>query len=114
MSDSYKFGIESEERAVQFFLSLGYTIITRRFRVPRGELDLVALDGDLLVFAEVKARHGTSRPPEEALSQRKLQAMSRAANGYLAYIEEPDRAFRFDWVAIDDDGLRHYQDVFST
>ena len=114
MSDSHAFGLEAENQAVKFLVDLGYTMITRRFRVPRGEIDLVLLDGDLLVFAEVKARHGKNRPPEEALSKKKLEAMARAAHGYLAFIEEPRRAFRFDWIAIDDEGLRHYQDVFSS
>ena len=113
MSKSHEFGREAEQQGVEFLLGLGYTIVTRRFRSRRGEIDLVALDGDLLVFVEVKARRSQDRRPEESLSTQKLNALTRAAHAYLDYIEEPDRGFRLDLIAIDREGLRHHLDLFG-
>ncbi len=50
-------GRQGEEEAVRFLHSQGYKIVERNFKKPQGDIDIVALDGDVLVFIEVKTRY---------------------------------------------------------
>ena len=106
-------GAEAEDRAALFLQTQGFTIITRRWSSTRGELDLICLEGDLLVFVEVKARQAPGYRPEDSITTAKRAALARAARAYLNAIEEPERACRFDLVAIDRDGLRHWRDILQ-
>jgi putative endonuclease len=95
------FGKKSEEMAAQFLLSRGYRILERNYRTPRGELDLIALDGDVLVFVEVKARRGVSfGEPQWAVNQRKRQHLIKASLFYLSRKRIQSRYCRFDLVVI--------------
>lgn len=49
-------GLEGEERAVEYLKSLGYTVISRNFRVRSGEIDIIACNDEEIVFVEVKSR----------------------------------------------------------
>lgn len=106
-------GRRFEDQAAAYLQGLGYTLVKRRFRFRRGEIDIVALEGDLLVFVEVKSNAAPGYIPEAAIGDGKRRALVRAANAYLAYVEEPLRPFRFDLVAIDKHGLRHYRDFMN-
>ena len=95
------FGKNSEEIAAQFLLSKGYKILERNYRTPRGELDLVALDGKVLVFVEVKARRGLGfGEPAWAVDRRKQQHLIRASLFYLSRKRIQNRSCRFDIVVI--------------
>lgn len=91
----------------------GFTIVTRRYKARHGEIDLIALDGELLVFVEVKQRLAWGYRPEESIGSEKRRALFRAGQEYLAAIEEPEREVRFDLVAIDTDGVRHLPGIFE-
>jgi len=106
-------GRAQEDRAADWLSEAGYTIVTRRFRSRRGEIDLVALEGDLLVFVEVKSSATHGYEPELAVGEAKRKALVRAGQAYLEYIEEPDRPVRYDLIAIDRLGFRHYKDVLN-
>jgi putative endonuclease len=86
--------------------------VTRRYKARHGEIDLVALDGDVLVFVEVKERRARGYVPEEGVGARKASRLAAAAREYLTAMGEREREFRFDVIAIDADGLRHHRDVF--
>jgi len=101
-------GRDAEDRAAEFLLSIGYTLVTRRYAVRGGEIDLVALDGDELVFVEVRARKGRSAGPENSLSAEKAEHLQLAAEKFRREFGETERPFRFDLVAIDGEGLRHH------
>ena len=60
-----RLGSDAEDAAASYLLDLGYTLITRRAKTARGELDIVCLDGECLVFVEVKSRSGNWETPEE-------------------------------------------------
>lgn len=107
MANLRELGGEAEGRAVAFLQELGYTIVTRNAHSRRGEIDIVALDGDLLVFIEVKLRRVGS--PEEAITPVKAGRIRAAARDYLIAMGEPDRAYRYDLIAIDGDGIRHHR-----
>ena len=113
-------GQQGEELAAQHFRRLGFEILARNHRTRFGELDLVAYDGETLVFAEVKTRRSGTREPWENLHERKRSQVRRMAIAWLT--EGSDRPYgaqlRFDGIAvlIDADGelirLDHLEAAF--
>lgn len=96
-----KLGKAGEDRAARFLEKRGYRILERNFRMPFGEIDLIALHQGELVFVEVKTRtSGAFGAPELAVNPRKQQRMVRAALGYLKYKNLHQMPCRFDVVAI--------------
>lgn len=109
-----RLGAEAEDAAAEHLLREGFTLVTRRYKARHGEIDLVALDGDLLVFVEVKYRAAKGYRPEDSIGDDKRRALFRAGQQYLAEVaNEPEREVRFDLIAIDGDGLRHHRDILS-
>lgn len=106
---SRRLGDEGEERAVAYLRGIGFTIVTRNAHSRHGEIDIVALDEDLLVLVEVKLRRTSI--PEESITPVKAARMRAAARDYLAAIGEPERDFRFDLIAIAGKELRHHRGV---
>ncbi len=94
-------GLWGEREAEQFLAAKGYRILSRRFRVTiRDEVDLVARDGEILVFVEVKTRKTESYGrPLSAVDRKKRHVMSRAAVRYLQRLKKPVN-FRFDVVEV--------------
>lgn len=112
-------GKRGERLAGKHLTSLGLTILVRNWRGEAGEVDLVAMDGDELIFVEVKTRHGErSVAPEAAVDDRKRQRYRDLAREYLGHLGRDDVDVRFDVVAvIFDEGspprIRHTPDAFS-
>jgi putative endonuclease len=96
-------GTQGEAQAVQFLKEHGYTIITTNYRVGKmGEIDIIAKDGDTIVFVEVKLRRTTKYgTPEEAVTYSKQRTIRRMAEGYLMFNRIEDIPCRFDVVAIE-------------
>jgi len=93
-----KFG---EELALRRIKHLGYTKIVRNFRCPLGEVDIIARDGDTLVFLEIKTRRG--RPidyAKEAVNAKKKRQISKVALAYMKATNCSNVRARFDVVAI--------------
>lgn len=93
------FGRKSEIQAIDYLRSIGYRIITSGYRTRNGEVDIIARDGDVLVFVEVKARH-SNEPPEDSVGFRKRQRIFRAAGTYMTRHHLHDAVYRFDIVAV--------------
>jgi len=94
-------GKRGEDIAIKFLKEKGYKIIERNYRCPMGEVDVVAEDKETLVFVEVKTRTSTNFGlPEEAISYRKKQHLSRIASFYLIYHKIKEANCRFDVVSI--------------
>lgn len=84
-----------------FLRSRGYRIIRRNYRARRGEIDIIASEGDVICFVEVKARHsGFFGSPEEAVSYFKQRQIAKAAICYLRQAGLPDKPARFDVVSL--------------
>jgi len=113
MSNLRGVGREAEDQAADFLVSKGYTIVTRRHKTRRGELDIIALDGDVLVFVEVKFRRALGYSPEESLSLSKRESLRVAIDLYLHEMEISPPSVRLDLIAIDALGMRHYQDLLA-
>ena len=109
-----KTGEKYEVIAAEQLTSRGYRILERNYRCPIGEIDLIAMDGDTLVFVEVKYRSYLDKGfPEEAVTYRKQQKISRVAGWYIAdyrYVQEIP--FRFDVVALLPGIIRIYKNAF--
>ena len=92
-----------ESLAVEELERRGYAIVARRYRTRHGEIDIVAEDGDTLVFVEVKARaNGECGLAAEGVTRWKQLQLASMAAEYLARHDITDRPCRFDVVAIDD------------
>ena len=93
-------GSEGERLAARYLRRQGMRILARRFRVLRGEIDLVAREGDILVFVEVKTRQRGN--PAEAVTLEKQRRVTRAALAFLRRYDLLDAALpcRFDIVAV--------------
>lgn len=95
-----KTGVLGEEVAARFLERSGYRILARNWRVGRLELDLVARDGDTIVFVEVKARRAGPQSPAEAVDRRKRARIRRAAARWIAARRELAAEYRFDVVGV--------------
>jgi len=93
------FGRRSEILALDHLRSLGFRIVTSPYRTKTGEVDIVAWDGDTLVFVEVKARKNDD-PPEDSVGPQKQQRVIRAAQAYIARYRLHDKPYRFDILAV--------------
>ena len=101
-------GKKGEKQVVEYLKNLGWKIIKTNYRTPMGEADIVAEDGDELVFVEVKTRtsdeYGT---PAEAVVKRKRQTYMKIAKFYwLQTGAEPNA--RFDVAEVYADGRIEY------
>lgn len=114
----YKLGKLGEDIVQKYLCKKKYKITAKRFRLYRGEIDLVAYDGDTLVFVEVKTRSkGSLGLPEESVNPRKQRQIRKIAEGYLALNNLDEVECRFDVVSLifDDEGaysLSHFEDAF--
>jgi putative endonuclease len=94
-------GRRGEEVAAEFVRGLGYRLIERNFRCRAGEVDLVALDDDTVVFVEVRSRSGVRLgTPLESVDGRKQAQVARVARYFLAAHGWHERTVRFDVVGI--------------
>ncbi len=111
-------GAAGERAAEEALRSAGMTILDRRFRRRRGEIDLVARDGELLVFVEVKSRRGGGYGrPAEAVTATKRARLARTALAWLQRHDALERVCRFDVVEVEvlGDGrqrVHHLPDAF--
>jgi putative endonuclease len=110
-------GDRGERAAAQFLRRRGYRILLRGFRTPLGEVDLIARDGDTLVFVEVKSRRRGE--PAEAVTLEKQRRLTRASLQFLRRHDLLEQRSRFDVVAIvwaDDRGeplIEHFPNAFE-
>ena len=110
-------GIAGEAEAERKLTCQGLKVVARRFRTRWGELDLVAREGDLVVFVEVKARRGTAfGRPADAVTPSKQKRLARVAQAFLQRAGWGEHPCRFDVVevAMAEDGVvvTHIPDAF--
>ena len=112
-------GQEGESTAERYLRRKGYRIVARNLRSSVGELDIVAEDGQVLVFVEVKARRtDTFGGAIHAVHQRKQAKLIQLAAQYLARHHIKDRLCRFDVVLLQNAGaaapqIEHIQNAFE-
>ena len=95
------FGDRGERLAVRHLQKAGYRILARQSRNRIGEIDIIAADGEWVVFVEVKTRRsGEKGAPVEAVTPAKQRQLTRAALAWLKSRGWLDRRTRFDVIAI--------------
>lgn len=113
-------GGKGEEEAFAHLRRLGYRILQRNYRCRMGELDIVAMQGGVLVFVEVRTRTGlTHGYPEESVNVRKQNKLRMLAQQFLlAHPKLLEVPCRFDVVAVHFPGdqsvisLKHIENAF--
>lgn len=111
-------GEEGEKIAIQFLKSKGYIIHHTNWRMGHLEVDIIAENGDELVFVEVKTRSSEEYgSPEDAVNEKKEKDLITAADVYLESLQQ-EVPVRFDILALVIKGnlarLTHFEDAFSS
>ncbi|PHN04806.1 YraN family protein [Flavilitoribacter nigricans] len=117
MAHHQELGNWGESLAVSLLREKGWTVLETNWRYQRAEVDVIAMDGDILVFVEVKTR--TSEyfgPPETFVTPQKEKLLVRAAHAYMQQIDH-QWEIRFDVISVvsrsrEDYEIRHLPDAF--
>lgn len=113
-----RFGRDGEDLAETALRRAGLRILERRYRNRYGEIDIVAEDGDVVVFVEVKARRRTVHgSPAAAVTRKKRDRIARVAAAFIQRRRLSERCCRFDVVEVlpgESGGMtvRHLADAF--
>ena len=100
MKHNQRIGKWGEETAAEYLTQHNYEIIARNVRTPYGEIDIIARQGDVTIFVEVKTRTSNKMGlPEESITPRKRQHMLTAADHYAA--ENEIDHWQIDVIAIE-------------
>ncbi len=108
-------GKKGEQIAAEYLQNHGYFVIDRNVRIRYGEIDIIARYQSTIVFIEVKTRT-TDRfgIPEEAITQKKLRDMTRAARVYVDRTWKTEPPMRLDVLAVVLDSFGNLQDIRHT
>ena len=107
-------GTEKEKLAGAYLEKNGYKIIEYNFRCRQGEIDIIARDGEYLVFCEVKYRSDMSKgTPLEAVDYKKQRVISRCALFYIMKQRLGDVPCRFDVVSITNQEIQVIKNAFD-
>ena len=111
-------GLRGEDLAHRYLERRGFTVVARNFRTRAGtaEIDIVAWDGDKLVFVEVKTRTSEEYGrPERAMSEGKRRRLFRGAQEYVRRADVDWQRIRFDLVTVVLDRpprIEHQRDIY--
>lgn len=107
-------GSQYEEKAAEYMKQHGYQILERNYRCRQGEIDIIAQDGDYLVFVEVKYRGSTEKGyPAEAVTERKQRTIRQVAAYYLYSRRLSEQTpVRFDVAAILGEEIQYIKNAF--
>ena len=108
-------GTDHETMACDYLQRSGMRIICRNFRVKAGEIDIIAQDGNVLVFVEVKYRSSMEYGGAQyAVSIKKQKKIVRVAQWFMAKYKIPDDTYcRFDAVLIDGNDIIHIKNAWE-
>jgi putative endonuclease len=116
--DRIRLGRDGENAAVRYLEQKKFRVIVRGYRWHRGEIDVIAWDGETLVFAEVKTRADDDfGVPEASVTPAKRRQIRRVALAYLVENRLESVPCRFDVLAVEFDGsgrpvVRHLPNAF--
>ena len=97
-----RLGQRGERLAEEHLIRQGYSIVTRNYRCPAGEMDLIAQAGPVVVFVEVRTRRGRNYgTPEDSITPRKQAHLIAVAETYLYEHGLDDADWRIDLVAVE-------------
>lgn len=97
MTDTLRLGKTGEDLVCQYIIRNGMQLLKRNYRAGKGEIDLIAMEGDTVVFIEVKTRSGLNYgTAAEAVGYRKQQVLIRTAQYFIAQHGFYETNIRFD------------------
>ena len=100
MYQRHETGKIGEDLSVEYLIQKGYKIIERNFECRQGEIDIIAKDGDILVFVEVKSRSNPNYGnPEDFVDLKKQVNIIKAADAYIELMGYEGEV-RFDIVSV--------------
>lgn len=115
MTEAKESGNLGEQTAARYLQNCGYQILAVNWRFKRWEADIIAKDGDILVFVEVKTRSSLAfGHPDEFVDDHKRKNLRYLAEAYLRYSKHQGE-IRFDIVSVykkEELKLRHIKDAF--
>ena len=92
---------KAEDLAARYLREKGYILLHRNLRLDRFEVDIVAKQGDTIVFVEVRSRtYDAILTPEETIQYTKRKHLRAAARRYIAWHGEPGCYYRFDVIGV--------------
>lgn len=108
-------GFEYEEKARNYLMEQGYEMVTSNYTCRFGEIDIIAKQGNYLVFVEVKYRANERKGiPEEAVDIRKMKHITKTAIQYITtHGYDEFTPCRFDVVSITKEEIRLIQNAFE-
>ena len=111
-------GNKGEDKASQFLIEKGYSVLDRNWRTKTGEIDIIAVKDDLIVFVEVKTLpNGTPELLQTELNQRKLQRIVKTSKRFLLNHRQYSNSYvRYDVIVIDMPGMPdvyHIENAFT-
>ena len=113
MTNTKIYGVTGEQEAKNYLVKKGYKIVKMNFSCKIGEIDVIAMDKDTLVFVEVKARNTAMFGlPREAVTAKKQYKIRRIAELYLQRYSTLDQKIRFDVIEILGDKITHIENAF--
>lgn len=116
MKDNRTKGIIGEEIAIKYLRSQGYKILDRNYRTNIGEIDIVAVKKDLLIFIEVKARSNINYGyPYEAVNWQKQEKIIKTSYIYLKHKHLDKYQIRYDIIEIflqNEPKINHIENAF--
>jgi putative endonuclease len=101
MAEAHRFGRRGEALAASYLRSRGWEIVARNWRFHHKEIDLVARQGDVVAFVEVKSRAASGLgSPLASITAAKRRELERAAKGWIALRGRDGESYRFDAVVV--------------
>ncbi len=111
-TDKVSLGRLGEEVAGRFLRDQGYQILTTNYRCPQGEVDIVARDGEEVVFVEVRTRRSQGfGTPQESLTRPKMRRLVATCQDYLQGYGGADTNWRIDLVSVRLDAGNRVEDI---
>ncbi|NMA87273.1 MAG: YraN family protein [Tissierellia bacterium] len=116
MKNNRKKGIIGEEIAAKYLLSKGYKIIDKNYRTNIGEIDIIALENDVLAFIEVKTRTSVNYGyPYEAVNWKKQDKIIKSSLIYIKHKNMRNYQIRYDIIEvylINEGKINHIENAF--
>jgi putative endonuclease len=109
-------GKRGEDLAHRYLRAKGFIVAARNWRPPQGggEIDIVAWEGDWLVFVEVKTRSSAQwSAPERDIDMDKIETLRRAARDYIRRANADESRVRFDAISITGRKIDHLREAFA-
>lgn len=111
--NNVQYGKKGEDKAARHLKKTGCIVLERNFTCPFGEIDIIARQGETIIFAEVKARKNVSEIlPSQSVGALKQSRYRNAASFYIKINNLFENKFRFDVIEISGEKINHIPNAF--